>query len=73
MVKAKSLHDKSSDADESEKFVVRTGWLNNFMRRNGLSLRRRTTTAQPRLTEKIISYILHVRRLLYRLNYHHVG
>ena len=50
-----------------------TGWLNNFMRRNGLSLRRRTTTAQQdpaRLTDKIISYILHVRRLPSRFNYH---
>ena len=38
MVKAKSLHDESSDADESEKFVASTGWLDNFIRRNGLSL-----------------------------------
>ena len=44
------------------------------MRRNSLSLqRRRTTTAQQdpaRLTDKIISYILHVRRLSSRFNYH---
>ena len=55
------------------KFVESTGWLNNFMRRNGLSRRRRTTTAQQDragLTDNIISYILHVRRLSSRFNYH---
>ena len=31
IVKAKSLHDESSDADESETFVASTGWLNNFI------------------------------------------
>ena len=63
MVKAKSLYDESSDADENEKFVASTGWLNNFMRRNGQQ-------DPARLTDKIISYILHVRRLSSRFNYH---
>ena len=43
------------------------------MRRNDWSLRRRTITAHQdptRLTDKIISYILHVRRLSSRFNYH---
>ena len=43
------------------------------MRRNGLSLQRRTTTAQQdpaRFTDKRVSYILHVRQLSSRFNYH---
>ena len=42
------------------------------MRRNGLSLRRKTTTAQlepSRLIAKLIIYILYVRRLSRRFNY----
>ena len=42
------------------------GWVNNFMRRNGFSLHRKTTTAQQvpeRLIDKLILYILHARRL----------
>ena len=36
-----------SECDESEKFlfVASDGWVNNFMRRNGFSLRRKTTAA----------------------------
>ena len=43
----------------------------NFMRRNHLSLRRKTSVAQEdpdRLIAKIVSYVLHVRRLQSRNN-----
>ena len=42
------------------------------MRRNGLSLRRKTTTAQQdpeRLIDKLISYILQARRLSIKFKY----
>ena len=42
------------------------------MRRNGLSLRRRTTVAQhdpARVIDKLISYVLHVRRLTSKHKY----
>ena len=35
MVKTKSLHDESSDADESEELVASTCWLNNFRALSG--------------------------------------
>ena len=65
---------REDGCEESERslFVASNGWLNNFMRRNGLSLRRKPTTAQQdpeRLTDKLISYILHVRRLSIKFKY----
>ena len=65
MIKAKSLHDETCDEKDQDLFVASNGWLQKFMRRNGLSLRRKTTTAQKdptRLIDKLISYVLHVRR-----------
>ena len=58
--------------DYDEEFKASTGWLKNFMRRNHLSLRRKTSVAQKdpdRLIAKIVSYVLHVRRLQSRNNY----
>ena len=59
---------------ESEKsfFVASNGWFNNFMRRDGFSLRRKTTTAQQdaeRLTDKLILHILHACRLSIKYKY----
>ena len=53
-----------SECDESEKsFIVESNsWVNNFMRRNGFSLRRKTKAAQQDsvlLIDKLILYILH--------------
>ena len=48
------------------------GWVNNFMHRNGFSLRYKTTTAQQdpeRLIDKLILYILHARRLSIKYKY----
>ena len=67
MRKAKYIHDERCDASERDLFVASRGWLEKFMRRNGLSLRRRTTVAQhdpARIIDKLmLSYVLHVRRL----------
>ena len=55
-----------------EKFEASTGWLNRFMKRNNLSLRRKTSVAQKDpdlLVAKLVSYILRVRRLRTKHNY----
>ena len=44
-----------------EAFVASRGWLEKFMRRNGLSLHQRTTTAQKDptcLVNKLVAYVL---------------
>ena len=64
MRKVKYLYDERCDQSERDLFVASHGWLEKFMRRNGLSLRRRTTVAQhdpDRVIDKLISYVLHVR------------
>ena len=58
--------------DEQDLFKATEGWLQKFMLRNGLSLRRKTTTTQQephRVIDKLILYILHVRRLSQQHNY----
>ena len=72
MRKAKYIHDERCDASERDLFVASRGWLEKFMRRNGLSLRRRTTVAQhdpARVIDKLISYVLHARRLTSKHKY----
>ena len=66
MKKAKYLYDERCDQSERDLFVASCRWLEKFMRQNGLSLRRRTTAAKhdpARVINKLISYVLHVRRL----------
>ena len=63
--------DTSCGADEEE-FKTSRGWLEMFMHRNHLSLRRKTSVAQKdpdHLVAKIVAYVLHVRRLQSRSNY----
>ena len=77
MKKAQVVYNelKTTQADTINyygEFKASTGWLKNFMRRNHLSLRRKTSVAQKdpdRLVAKIVSYVLHVRRLQSRNNY----
>ena len=77
MKKAQVVYNelKTTQADTInyyEEFKASTGWLKNFMRRNHLSLCRKTSVAQKdpdRLIAKIVSYVLHVRRLQSRNNY----
>ena len=67
MMKAKAMFDENhSDLAVQEVFVGSRGWLEKFMKRNGLSCRRKTTSQlkdPSLLIDKIVAYILHVRRL----------
>ena len=73
MLKAKSLQDEKCQRDEGDKILSYShGWLEKFMNRNGLSLRRRTTEAQKtpdQLIDKLCAYILKIRRLRTHFNY----
>ena len=73
MSKAKYIYDENhSDPATRDAFVASRGWLEKFMKRNGLSLRRKTTVAQKdpsQMVYKIISYILRIRRLTRQFSY----
>ena len=73
MKKAKLFAASKAEASGTESnFNASCGWLHSFMLRNGLSLRRRTTQAQKspdKLIDKVIAYILYVRRLREQNNY----
>ena len=48
------------------------GWVDKFMARHGLSLRRKTTVAQKdpeQLIDKLVGYVLHIRRFCMKYNY----
>ena len=64
MAKAKYLYDeKQSEPSEKECFVATNGWVSKFLKRNGLSLRRRTTTAKKdpsHVIDLLMMYILNV-------------
>ena len=65
------MRENSSLAHDGD-FVASTGWLNNVMKRHGLSLRRKTTVAQKdpdNLIGKLVSYILRVRKLRQNFDY----
>lgn len=56
----------------TEDFKALRGWLCRFLKRNGLSLRRKTPVAQQdpeRMVAKLVSYIIQVRRLQIKHNY----
>ena len=60
-IKARDLYPALTDG--SQPFVASRGWLEKFLARNGLSLRRRTTMAQKdpdKLTEKLVSFVDYV-------------
>ena len=46
MKKAKIIYDELEIPEKSANFKATHGWMDRFMRRNGLSLRRRTSTVQ---------------------------
>ena len=71
MARAKYFYESECE-NEKSLFVVSNGLVNNLMRCNGFSLRRKTTSAQPdpeRLIDKLILYILHARRLSIKYKY----
>jgi len=61
-----SIQKKALELYEGNSFAASRGWLENFFRRNGFSLRRKTTVSQ-RLPQDVIpkvsSFILHMRKL----------
>jgi len=68
MRKAKAMHDEKAGEDTVAKnsFQASRGWLEKFMKRNCLSLRRRTTTVQKDpayLVDRLVQYVVHVRRM----------
>ena len=72
MKKAKAIYDELPDSQKSESFVASRGWLEKFMRRHGLSLRRRTSIGQKdpqQLINRLVSYVIHARRMQMRCNF----
>ena len=45
MAKRKYFYESEYDESKKSLFVASHGWVNNFMRRNGFLLNRKTTTA----------------------------
>uniref|UniRef100_A0A1X7UMU3 HTH CENPB-type domain-containing protein n=1 Tax=Amphimedon queenslandica TaxID=400682 RepID=A0A1X7UMU3_AMPQE len=57
---------KGLSRDSAPEFKASRGWLGRFMKRKGLSLRRKTTVCQTVPADcipKLISFILHIRKL----------
>ena len=65
MWKAKNIFDaKNEDPATKDSFFASRGWCEKFMRRQGFSLRRKTTTAQKDpsyMIDCIVAYVMHVR------------
>ena len=58
--------EKNDDPANRDSFIANRGWCENFIRRHGFSVRRKTTTAQKDpsfLKDRLVSYIMHVRQL----------
>ena len=67
MKKTKIMYDEMTknreENDSNVDFLASTGWLRNFMKRNGLSLQRKNSIAQKdpdKLADKLVSSVLHV-------------
>ena len=64
------LQAKTLSSDEN--FKASRGWLDRFMKRHSLALRRKTTISQAVPSDvipKLVNYILHIRSLQTRHNY----
>ena len=63
---------KENDCDGGTTFVASTKVVAKFMRRNGLSLRQKTSVAQKdpsKFINKLVSYIINARRFAAKYNY----
>ena len=74
MFKAKSIYNEKCGNNEELKaiFVACNSWLTKVMKRNNLSMQRKTTIAQKdpsHLTTKLVKYVMHVRRLSMKANF----
>ena len=65
--KAKKIFDdKTTDPASRDAFVASRGWCEKFMRRHGLSLQQKTTTAQKDpsyLIDRLVFFVMHAHRL----------
>ena len=71
LIMRKALH-LSKEQQNMEDFTASNGWIQKFMRRHGLSLRRKTTVAQKdpeQLVDKLGAYVLQARILSKRFGY----
>ena len=71
---AKSLcgNVENPSTSTSVPFKASNGWLRRFMKRHGLSLRRKTTVCQTTPSDcipKLVSYIMHLRMLQLKHKY----
>ena len=61
--KAKNIYTEKDDRSGVE-FHSSNGWVQNFLNRHGQSVRRKTTLSQKdRLVDKLVHFVLQVRRL----------
>ena len=73
-VSRKMLRLRARDLSTSADFQASRGWLQRFMQRRKLSLRRKTTVCQTVPADcipKPVSFVTHVRQLQLRHNYRH--
>ena len=75
MKKTQLLYQEMSTSEgilENEEFKTSRGWLEKFMHRNNLSLRRKTSIAQKgteKLIAKLVSHVIQIRRMQKANNY----
>ena len=61
-----------SNLMDGDNFKASRGWLCRFMKRNGLSLRRKASISQQdpeRMVAKLVLYVIQVRRLQEKYKY----
>ena len=68
--KAKNIYN-DKNPEENDKFMASPGWVDKFMARHGLSLRRKTVAQKDpeQLIDKLVGYVLHIRRFCMKYNY----
>jgi len=72
IIKKALIFFKEMDNIDDSEFNASKGWCDNFMRRNGLSLRRKTSVSQKdpdMVISKLVAYVLRIRRLRLQHNY----